>query len=128
MKFLADMGIAMSTVRALREKGYDTVHLRDQNLHKLSDEKILKKAQEEERIILTFDLDFGALLYAGLHQSPSVIIFRMNIQTPATVTKKLFGLLGEHSRELENGAVVVVESFRYRIRDLPITDVEEADE
>jgi predicted nuclease of predicted toxin-antitoxin system len=32
MKFLADMGISQSTVKWLREKGYDAVHLREKGL------------------------------------------------------------------------------------------------
>ena len=33
MKLLADMGISMATVRALREAGEEVVHLREQGLH-----------------------------------------------------------------------------------------------
>lgn len=61
MKFLADMGVSMSTVRSLRERGHNAVHLREEALHKLPDEKILEKARQEGRIVLTFDLDFGDL-------------------------------------------------------------------
>ena len=47
MKFLADMGISQSTVKWLREKGYDAVHLREEDLHKMSDKDIVKKARNE---------------------------------------------------------------------------------
>lgn len=59
MKFLGDMGIAQSTIHWLKHRGYDSIHLREQGLHKLPDEKIVEKARKEERIILTFDLDFA---------------------------------------------------------------------
>ena len=35
MKFLADMGVSMSTVQTLRDAGHDAVHLRDEGLHRL---------------------------------------------------------------------------------------------
>lgn len=90
MKFLCDMGVSMSTVKALRERGHDALHLREEGLHRLSDEEILEKARLEERILLTFDLDLGDLLAAGLHGSPSVILFRLHNQTPSIVTERLF--------------------------------------
>jgi predicted nuclease of predicted toxin-antitoxin system len=33
MKFLLDMGLAVSTARYLRDCGHDAVHLREQGLH-----------------------------------------------------------------------------------------------
>ena len=59
MKFLADMGLARSTVAFLRAQGHDAVHLRDQRLQRLEDEEIIEKARAEGRVILTHDLDFG---------------------------------------------------------------------
>ena len=43
MKLLADMGISMATVRALREAGEEVVHLREQGLHTMPDDQILAK-------------------------------------------------------------------------------------
>jgi len=53
MKFLGDVGVSVSTLKALREAGYDSVHLREQNLHRLPDQAILLKAIEERRIVIT---------------------------------------------------------------------------
>ena len=72
MKFLADMGISMSTVLALRQHHHDAAHLREQGLERLSDPDILDKARREGRVVLTFDLDFGDLLATGLETFPSV--------------------------------------------------------
>lgn len=75
MKFLVDMGISPKTVVFLKNLGYDAVHLLDQGLNQLGDPDILKKAQEEARILLTHDLDFGELVSAGGLQLPSVVTF-----------------------------------------------------
>lgn len=48
MRFLADMGISQSTVNWLREKGYETIHLREEGLQKISDSEIVAKAMKEE--------------------------------------------------------------------------------
>lgn len=62
MKFLADMGVSTSTVLALRHLSHDVVHLRDQGLIRMEDPDIVKKAKQEGRIVLTFDLDFGEIM------------------------------------------------------------------
>jgi predicted nuclease of predicted toxin-antitoxin system len=60
MRFLADMGVSMRVVEWLRSSGHDAIHLREEGLQKLPNGEIFQKAIREERIVLTFDLDFGA--------------------------------------------------------------------
>ena len=120
MRFLADMGVSMSTVRALRAQGHEAVHLRELRLGTLSDADILEKAKQEERVVLTFDLDFGDLLAAGSFDLPSVIIFRLHNQTPSFVTPTLLDVLAHQGRALEDGAIVIIEDARHRVRRLPI--------
>lgn len=62
MRFLADMGVSLTTVEALRAASHDAVHLRDEELIRLPDLDIVAKALAESRIVLTFDLDFGDIL------------------------------------------------------------------
>ncbi len=122
MKFLADVGISMRTVRALRERGHDVAHLREQGLQRLADPEILKKAAVEGRVVLNFDLDFGDLLALGIEKSPSVVIFRLHDETPASVNPRLLEVLNERQSELHDGTLIVVEDARYRMRRLPIED------
>jgi predicted nuclease of predicted toxin-antitoxin system len=120
MRFLGDMGVSRTTTEELRRRGHDVIHLSEEKLHRLPDEEILRLARRDRRVILTFDLDFGDLLAAGAFSLPSVIIFRLQDQTPASVTPKLLRVLAEREREIEEGAVVIVEEKRYRLRRLPI--------
>ena len=57
MKFLADMGLAHSTVAFLRNQEYDAVHLRDEGLQRLDDEEIVKKIFDQVVPFLS-DLNF----------------------------------------------------------------------
>lgn len=82
MNFLADMGVSMSTISALRHLGHNATHLREQGLMRMEDPDIVAKARSEERIVLTFDLDFGEIMALSGNASPSVILFRMRNQTP----------------------------------------------
>lgn len=47
MRFLADVGISMSTVCTLWQQGYDIVHLREEGLQRLPDPEIMEKARAE---------------------------------------------------------------------------------
>lgn len=120
MKFLADMGVAQRIVHRLRENGHDVVHLRDEKLHRLPDNAIFEKAYKEQRIILTFDLDFGEILACSGEKQVSVILFRLlNTRTPHVI-ERLIKVLADTADALKNGSIVVVEESRYRIRRLPI--------
>lgn len=52
MRFLLDMGIARSSAAFLRRKGHDVVHLLDEGLERMHDDRIVAKAVSEGRIII----------------------------------------------------------------------------
>ncbi len=120
MKFLADMGVSQTTVKWLNKQGFNAIHVRDVNMNRSLDAEILSKAKDEGRIVLTCDLDFGGLLSASGESSPSVIIFRLENETPANVIKRLNQVLQESPDALIKGSIIVVEEGRYRVRKLPV--------
>jgi len=61
MRFLADMGIDYRIAQWFRENGDETIHLNDEGLHRLPDKEVFDKAHSENRVILTFDLEFGEI-------------------------------------------------------------------
>jgi len=120
MKFLLDMGLGHSTVLFLRKRGYDVVHLREQELQRLPDEQIVQKAIREERTILTHDLDFGRLMALSRGQTPSVITFRLDDMKPANVNHYLGETLARFAEVLEQGALISVNEQIIRMRRLPV--------
>ncbi len=120
MKFLADMGISPTVVQRLREQGHDAVHLYEQGLMRLPDAEILNKAREEERVLLTHDLDFGELLAFSKQALPSVIIFRLSDMRPQNVWLHLQAILSQHGEVLEQGGLLSVRDRKVRLRTLPI--------
>ncbi|MEH2082794.1 MAG: DUF5615 family PIN-like protein [Nostoc sp.] len=120
MKFLVDMGISLRTVSWLRSDGYDVVHLRDEGLRRLPDNKILIKARTEGKILLTIDLDFAQLLAVSGDSLPSVILFRLGNDNYDAINKRLTNVLSECQEDLEVGAIVSVSNETFRVRRLPI--------
>ena len=120
MRFLADMGISLKTVAFLKKKGYDTLHLREEGLQSVSDDIIVAKAKKEKRVILTCDLDFGAIMASSGDAFPSVIIFRLSDFRPESINRHLEKIFTESSEILQKGAILSVNDNTYRIRILPI--------
>lgn len=106
MRFLADMGVAQRIVEWLRMEG----------LQRLPNGAIFEKAISEGRIVLTFDLDFGEIIALSGDRRTGVVLFRLhNTRTPHVIDR-LKKVLRTSGQALEQGAIVVVEESRYRIR------------
>jgi predicted nuclease of predicted toxin-antitoxin system len=120
IRFLLDMGIAQSTGGLLRSQGHDVVHLRDQGLERLSDDRIVTKATDEARVIVTHDLDFGRIVALSGSRVPSVVTLRLGDMTPARVNTVLMTVIVEATESLEIGALVTVTERGIRIRHLPV--------
>lgn len=69
MIFLSNENIPASSVKLLRDKGFDIVSVSEISPG-INDEQVLAWAKKEQRIILTFDKDYGHLLYKRRSQSP----------------------------------------------------------
>lgn len=124
MNFLADMGISPRTVAFLRSLGHDAIHLHEQGLDRLPDPGILTKAYQEQRILLTHDLDFGELMAASQASLPSVIIFRLRNMQPDQVNHYLSEIIRQHQDILSQGVIISVVERQVRVRSLPITGAE----
>jgi predicted nuclease of predicted toxin-antitoxin system len=119
-RFLLDMGIAQSTGHYLTSRGHDVVHLSEQGLERLPDDRIVSKAKEEERTIVTHDLDFGRIVALSGRSVPSIVTLRLADMTPKHVNTALETVLREAMLSLERGALVTITESGIRIRDLPI--------
>jgi predicted nuclease of predicted toxin-antitoxin system len=120
MKFIADMGISPQSVLFLRGLNYDAVHALHCQLQLAPDHEILALASAENRVLLTHDLDFAALMAANRAALPSVIIFRLTDMRPATVNQHLALILDQHAAALREGAILSVTEGRIRVRRLPL--------
>lgn len=119
MKFLADMGVSPRVVAWLRAAGHDVADLREQGLQRLPDADVFAKAVAENRVLLTFDLDFGEIVGLGFQAGASVIVFRLRDTRVDFVIGRLRDVLDQSSTALGAGAIISVEDGRHRVRHLP---------
>ena len=117
MKLLANENFPLLAVAALRDAGHDVLWARA-DMSGAIDDVILQRAQDEERLVVTFDKDFGELAFRwGLPASCGVILFRLRTQSPEYVRERVVDTLAE--RADWTGHLFVVEEYRIRMRPLP---------
>ena len=79
MKLLADQNIPATVCKALAEEGFDVLSINDVSPG-ATDREVVTLAEKEQRIILTFDKDFGGLInFRGVHMLTSMIIHNFSI-------------------------------------------------
>ena len=89
MRFLANENFPLDAVEVLRQNGHDVVWIRVESPG-ISDPEVLSRAQAENRILLTFDKDFGELAFRSkLPASVGVILFRIKAPSGSVVAEKV---------------------------------------
>ena len=121
MKFLVDQNRSPRLAQLLCESGHDAVHALERGLERAEDDVILDVARDEQRIVVSGDTDFGALLALARQKSPSVILFRSrHHRTAEEQVAVILGHLADLADDLNSGAVAVITDERIRVRRLPL--------
>ena len=120
MRFLLDMNFSPRVTEWQRVQGHDAVHVHEQGHGNWDDRAIFNTAIEDRRIVLTFDLDFGDIVAAAEQNMVGVILVRLRSMKADRVIERLSSVLAAADDALEQGAIVIVEDARMRVRRLPI--------
>jgi predicted nuclease of predicted toxin-antitoxin system len=120
MRIVIDMNLSPKWAGFLQQRGCDAAHWSEIGSPNASDNGILAYAREHGWVVLTSDLDFGAILAATGGNSPSVVQIRAdNLRIEAIGTAVATAIL-QMNEQLDAGALVTVEVTRNRIVSLPI--------
>jgi predicted nuclease of predicted toxin-antitoxin system len=120
VKLLIDMNLSPIWVEVLERQGWETAHWSTIGDPRAADEVIMEWARDNDYVVFTHDLDFGALLATTRAEGPSVIQVRTQDIMPQSLGERLVRLLQEYEPTLESGALVTVDEIRSRVRILPI--------
>jgi predicted nuclease of predicted toxin-antitoxin system len=120
MKLLVDMNLSPRWVGLLEEAGIAAVHWRDAGAHNASDVEIMDYARTNDYVVLTHDLDFGAILAATQGAKPSVVQIRAADVSAEAIGRAVLAALKQMESDLEKGALMTVDPQRARLRVLPL--------
>jgi predicted nuclease of predicted toxin-antitoxin system len=118
MQFLANENFPLPSVKRLREVGYDVFAVVEE-LSGATDTQVLMRAAKEAWVILTFDKDYGELIFRARLPNPApVVFFRFTPLNPEEPAELLLHLLEDLHLSLD-GRFTVVQRNQVRQRPLP---------
>ena len=93
MKFLVDMNLSPRWCGFLQAAGWDSVHWSQVGAATAPDHELMQWALNEQRVVLTHDLDYGAMLAATKAMGPSVVQVRTQDVRPESLAPLLIPVL-----------------------------------
>ncbi len=110
------MRVPRPALEALRKAGWDVVAIAEE-CPGVSDEEVAVLCAEQQRILLTFDKDFGELIFRrGRPAGSGVVLFRITPDFPEEAAEVALAL-AESQPDLR-GSFCVVTRDRIRVRPL----------
>jgi predicted nuclease of predicted toxin-antitoxin system len=120
MKLLVDMNLSPRWIATLQAAGVEARHWSTVGAPTAPDEDVLNWAAANDFILLTHDLDFGAVLAFSGAVTPSVIQIRSDDLRPEALASRIAATIGQLEQTLADGALVTIEPARERVRILPL--------
>jgi predicted nuclease of predicted toxin-antitoxin system len=120
VKLLIDMNLSPEWVGILHEAGWETVHWSSVGEAGAEDAQIMAWARGRGFVVFTHDLDFGTILALTKAEGPSVVQLRAQDITPTGSGPMVTNSLRRFEKELDKGALIVIDEARTRIRVLPL--------
>ena len=114
-KLLADENIPRKTVEILKNEDLDITSVSETSPG-LSDRAVIEQANKENRIIITFDKDFGELIFKERLKVKGLILLRIAPASPEHIAERIRHTLSQVP-PLENKIVTVRED---RTRATPL--------
>jgi predicted nuclease of predicted toxin-antitoxin system len=121
MKTLVDMNLSPTWVRFVTEAGFDAAHWSQVGPSNAADSELMQWAAGNDYIVLTADLDFGAILAATSRTKPSVVQVRGELLSPLVLSGAVVRALHQTRQELLDGALISVDAVHARLRILPLS-------
>ncbi|PKL18126.1 MAG: hypothetical protein CVV49_07480 [Spirochaetae bacterium HGW-Spirochaetae-5] len=120
MKVLIDMNLSPQWVKPLTESGFEVLHWFTTGNPGAPDSEIFEFARLNEYTIITHDMDFTQLLALTGAENPSVILIRSKNIMIKSFSEKLIQTLNENREVILDGAILVIDDDKMRIRILPL--------
>jgi predicted nuclease of predicted toxin-antitoxin system len=119
-RLLVDMNLSTEWIPLLTAAGHDAVHWSEVGDPRAPDTDLMQWATTHGYAVFTHDLDFGTMLALTGARGPSVVQVRCLNVLPEAIGHLVLSVLKPYSAEIEQGALVVADERRERVRILPL--------
>jgi predicted nuclease of predicted toxin-antitoxin system len=120
LEILVDMNLSPGWVPHFQQQGWAAVHWSQIGAYSADDATIMIWARQNQHIVFTHDLDFGACLALTGAGGPSVFQVRTLDVLPDRIGAVVVSVIQQHENELRLGALIVLDRARVRVRLLPL--------
>jgi predicted nuclease of predicted toxin-antitoxin system len=121
MRIVLDCCLESGWAGFLNSAGHEAIDWRMIGNANDADEVIARWAADNGFVLMTEDLDFGAILATTSMSKPSVVQIRARSKLSEDVGGLVLRALEEYSEDLKNGAIVTVDNAAMKVRSLPLT-------
>lgn len=115
LKFLVDECTGVKVSEALSDDGYPADYV-GEFMKGAKDKRILQKALEENRILITNDKDFGEIIYREGKPHAGVLLLRLEKDFPTNRISTIKNIIEEFDEETLKGNFIVASEKGVRIR------------
>ena len=119
-RLLVDMNLSTEWVPLLQAAGHEAVHWSEVGNPRAPDSELMAWAHARNYAVFTHDLDFGTMLALSQAEGPSVLQVRCLNVLPEAISALVLQLLDSYSEALDQGALIVADEQRQRVRILPL--------
>ncbi len=117
MKFKLDENIPVEAAALLREVGHDAVTVLDQNMGGKADEIVIEVCSQEQRALITLDLDFSDIKTYPPSSYHGIFVLRIKQQSRSKVLEAIAKLIPYLPSEPIEKQLWIVEEDKIRIRE-----------
>ena len=117
MKFKLDENIPVEAAALLREAGHDAVTVLDQNMGGKADEILIEVCLQEQRALITLDLDFSDIKTYPPSSYHGIFVLRIKQQSRSKVLEAIVKLIPYLPSEPIEKQLWIVEEDKIRIRE-----------
>jgi len=116
MKFKIEENLPVEVAQLLRSQGYDALTVEEQKLAGERDNRIIEVCRQEERILVTLDLDFADIRAYPPQDFPGIIVLRVSRQDKPYLLSIFQKAILVMTPETVAHRLWIVEETRIRIR------------
>ncbi|MEA1929237.1 MAG: DUF5615 family PIN-like protein [Candidatus Auribacterota bacterium] len=116
MKFKLDENFGTRTLHLFRESGHDVISVIEQELQGCDDNRLYGICRDEERCLVTLDLDFADITRFNPDEGSGIVVIRLPHSSSLIILEKLVSQFLEAISEMKvKNQLWIIEINRIRI-------------